>query len=247
MLRKNKILIFKYFLNLINGAFMILGLLFIGFGAWLLLDRNILTLLDGNHHFIVYVSQILTGMGSTIILLCLLGYLGIRNKIRWLLILYAVLLTWAFGVQVVLSVLIFTKKEEVHQLWQNKIDLVISEYGSKDKPEDKPKWMILNALQKTLQCCGQHNYTDWIKNKNKENSKQVPCSCTNSTFKKWFCEEPLNSIYLEGCENKISAWYHVNALALIGINLGLLASEVLQILFTISFLRLIKNRIYAEA
>lgn len=113
-------------------------------------------------------------------------------------------------------------------------------------PEDIPKWTILNTLQKTLQCCGQHNYTDWIKNKNKENSEQVPCSCTNSTLREWFCDEPLNATYLEGCENKISTWFHANAFTLIGINFGLLASEVLQVSLTVSFFRHIKNRIYAE-
>ncbi|XP_060512838.2 tetraspanin-19 isoform X2 [Panthera onca] len=150
MLRKNKILIFKYFLNLINGAFLVLGLLLLGFGAWLLLDRNIFfTALDKNNHLIVYIFQILTGTGSAIVLLCLLGYLGIHNEIRWLLILYAALLMWAFGVQVVLSGFIFTKKKEIHQVWHDKVDLIIAEYGSKDMPEDTPKWTFLNALQKT--------------------------------------------------------------------------------------------------
>ncbi|XP_004748653.1 tetraspanin-19 isoform X2 [Mustela nigripes] len=246
MLRKNKTLIFKYFLNLINGAFLVLGLLLMGFGTWLLLDRNnIFTALDENNHLIVYIFQILMGTGSAIVLLCLLGYLGIHNEIRWLLLLYTALLMWAVGVQVVLSTFIFIKKKEVHQVLHDKIDLIIIEYGSKDMPEDIPKWIILNSLQKTLQCCGQYNYTDWIKNKNKETPEQVPCSCTNSTLRKWFCDEPLNSTYLEGCENKINTWYSGNALTLIGINFGLLASEVLQILLTISFFRHIKNRIYS--
>uniref|UniRef100_A0A8D2CLB0 Tetraspanin n=1 Tax=Sciurus vulgaris TaxID=55149 RepID=A0A8D2CLB0_SCIVU len=245
MLKKHKMLIFKYFLNLINAAFLVLGLLFVGFGTCLLLDKNnFLTALDENKHFIVYISQVLTGMGSATILLCLLGY-AIHNKIVWLLILYAVLLTLAFGVQVVLSALIFTKKEEVQQLLHDKMNLVISEYGSKDKPEDIPKWTFLNALQKTLQCCGQHNYTDWIKNKNKEVSDQVPCSCTNSTLRKWFCDEPLNATYLEGCGGKINTWYDDNVLTFIGINFGLLISEVLQVSFIVAFLRH-KNRIYAE-
>ncbi|XP_048660418.1 tetraspanin-19 isoform X2 [Marmota marmota marmota] len=244
MLKKNKELIFKYFLNLINSAFLILGLLFVGFGACLLLDRNtFLTALDENKQFIIYISQILIGMGSAVVLLCLLGYLSIHIKIVWLLILYAVVLSLAFGVQVVFSALIFTKKEEVQQLWHDKMDLVISEYGSKDKPEDIPKWTILNALQKT--CCGQHNYTDWIKNKNKETSDQVPCSCTNSTLRKWFCDEPLNATYLEGCGGKISTWFDANALTFIGINFGLLTSEVLQVSFIVAFLRH-KNRVYAE-
>ncbi|KAM7116772.1 tetraspanin-19 isoform 1-T1 [Molossus nigricans] len=247
MLRRSKSLILKYFLSLINGAFLVLGLLLMGFGAWLLLDRNnFFPALDENNPLIVYVFGILIGTGSAILLLFLLGYLGIHNEIRWLLILYAILLTGAFGIQVALSVLIFTKKEEVHQVWHDEIDLVISQYGSKDVPEDIPKWTLLNALQKTLQCCGQYNYTDWIKNKNKENSEQVPCSCTNSTLRKWFCDEPLNATYLEGCENKINTWYQVNALTLIGINFGLLVSEVLQVSLTVSFFRHTTNRIHAD-
>ncbi|XP_066221857.1 tetraspanin-19 isoform X3 [Saccopteryx leptura] len=210
MLRKNKSIILKYFLNLLNGAFLVLGLLLMGFGAWLLLDRsNIFTVLDENNHLTVYIFGILTGTGSAIVLLCLLGYLGIHNEIRCLLILYAVLLTLAFGVQAVLSSLIFAKKEE-------------------------------------LQCCGLHNYTDWTKNKNKENSEQVPCSCTNSTLKKWFCDEPMNATYLEGCENKINTWYQANVLTLIEINFGLLVLEVLQVSLTVSFFRHIKNKICAE-
>ncbi|XP_001915609.2 tetraspanin-19 isoform X1 [Equus przewalskii] len=247
MLRKSKTLIFKYFLNLFNGAFLVFGLLLMGFGTWLLLDRNnLFTALDENNHLILYIFRIFGGTGLATVLLCLLGYLGIHNEIRCLLILYAVLLTWACGVQVVLSALIFAKKEEVHQVWHEKIDLVISQYGSKNMPEDIPKWTILNAVQRTLQCCGQDNYTDWMKNKNKENSEQVPCSCTNSTLRKWFCDEPLNATYLEGCENKINTWYHANALTLLGINFGLLASEVLQVSLTVSFFRHIGNRIYAE-
>ncbi|XP_004407895.1 PREDICTED: putative tetraspanin-19 [Odobenus rosmarus divergens] len=246
MLRKNKMLIFKYFLNLINGAFLVLGLLLMGFGAWFLLDRNnFFTALDENNHLIVDIFQILIGTGSAIVLLCLLGYLGIHSEIRWLLLLYTALLIGAFGVQVVFSIFIFIKKKEVYQVWHDKIDLIITEYGSKDMPEDIPKWIVLNALQKTLQCCGQYNYTDWIKNTNKGNSEQVPCSCTNSTLRKWFCDEPLNATYLESCENKINTWYSDNALTLIGINFGLLASEVLQICLTVSFFRHVNNRIYA--
>ncbi|XP_035874502.1 tetraspanin-19 isoform X4 [Phyllostomus discolor] len=222
MLRKSKPLILKYFLNLINGAFLVLGLLLMGFGAWLLLDRNnFFTALDKNNHLIVYIFGILVGTGSAIVFLCLLGYLGIHNEIRWLLIL-------------------------VHQVWHDEIDLIIYQYGSKDMPEDIPKWTALNTLQKTLQCCGQHNYTDWIKNKNKENSGQIPCSCTNSTLRNWFCDEPLNTTYLEGCENKINAWYQANVLTLIGINFGLSVSEVLQVSLTVSFFRHIKNRVHAE-
>nr|XP_019610479.1 PREDICTED: putative tetraspanin-19 [Rhinolophus sinicus] len=236
MLRNSKPLILKYFLTLVNGAFLVFGLSLMGFAAWLLLDRNnFITALEFNSSEEDWKTPY-----KVPIIWALKPFQSHMPQT------YAVLLMWAFGVQVVLSALIFIKKEEVHQVWHDEIDLVISQYGSKDMPEDIPKWTILNTLQKTLQCCGQHNYTDWIKNKNKENSEQVPCSCTNSTLKKWFCDEPLNATYLEGCENKINTWYQANALTLIGINFGLLVTEVLQISLTVSFLRHIKNRIYAE-
>ncbi|XP_055975701.1 tetraspanin-19 [Sorex fumeus] len=247
MLRNTKTLLLKYCLNLINGTFLVLGLLLIGFGVWLLLDINkFFSALGEDNCLIVSSFQTLIGIGSAIVLLCLFGYLGIHNEMRRLLILYAVLLMVAFAVQLMFSALIFTKKEEVYQVWHNKFDKLISNYGSKDRPEDRTKWTILDALQKTLECCGQHNYTDWTKNGNKENYGQVPCSCTNSTLRKWFCDVPLNATYTEGCENKIYLWFHTNALALIGINFGILASEVLQVLLIVSFFRHIKNRICTE-
>lgn len=45
---------------------------------------------DENNHLIVYIFQILAGTGSAIVLLCLLGYLGIHNEIRWLLLLVCI-------------------------------------------------------------------------------------------------------------------------------------------------------------
>ncbi|XP_004700478.1 tetraspanin-19 [Echinops telfairi] len=247
MLRKSKIVIFKYILNLINGAFLILGLLLMGFGTWLLLYRNnFLTILDDKTHLISCIAQILIGTGSATVLLCLLGFLGIHKEIRWLLILYAALIMCSIGVQVVLAVLTFTQRSKVYQVWITEFDLVISKYGSKNMPEEIPKWTVLDLLQKTLQCCGQNNYTDWIKNTNKENSNQVPCSCTNSTLRKWFCDVPLHATYLEGCDNKISTWYGVNILTLIGIIFGLLALQMLQGSLTISFFRLTRNKIFAK-
>ncbi|XP_004469507.2 tetraspanin-19 [Dasypus novemcinctus] len=247
MLRKNKILIFKYFLNLFNGAFLALGLLLMGSGTWLLLDRNIFfNAFDGNNHLIICISHMLLGVGSATVLLSLLGYLGINKEIRWLLILHAGLLILASGVQVILTVLIFTKKEEVLQVWYGKIDLLISKHETKDIPEDITNRKILNALQKLFQCCGQNNYTVWTKNKNTENLEQEPCSCVNSTLSKWICDEPLNATYLQGCENKIKTWYDANVLTLIGINFGLLAAEVFQVSLTVSLSKCIKNKIYTE-
>lgn len=46
-----------------------------------------------------------------------------------------------------------------------------------------------------MECCGRYNFTQWEKNKNMENRAQIPCSCTKSNLKKWFCDIPRNSTY----------------------------------------------------
>lgn len=45
---------------------------------------------DENNHLIVYIFGIFIGTGSAIVFLCLLGYLGIHNEIRWILILVCI-------------------------------------------------------------------------------------------------------------------------------------------------------------
>lgn len=46
-----------------------------------------------------------------------------------------------------------------------------------------------------MECCGRYNITQWERNKNKDNSTQIPCSCTKSGLKKWFCNVSRDSTY----------------------------------------------------
>lgn len=59
---------------------------------------------DENNHLTVYIFRILIGTGSAILLLCLLGYLGIHNEIRWLLILVRISFQLSEFVALILSV-----------------------------------------------------------------------------------------------------------------------------------------------
>ena len=59
---------------------------------------------DEKNHLIVYIFGILIGTGSSIVFLCLLGYLGIHNEIRWLLILVCISLQQLECVSSILSV-----------------------------------------------------------------------------------------------------------------------------------------------
>ncbi|CAM4471879.1 unnamed protein product, partial [Caretta caretta] len=76
-----------------------------------------------------------------------------------------------------------------------------------------------------MECCGRHNFTDWEENENKEHTNHVPCSCTKSNRKEWFCDAPENEVYIKGCDEYIKMWFENNTLALIAINIALLTVE----------------------
>ncbi|NXK48246.1 CD82 protein, partial [Chauna torquata] len=226
---RDKLLTWKYYLNVFNGIFLALGLMLLTFGLWLLFDRNNLFSVlfsSGESQLVLCISFILLGAGSLITFTSAMGFLGSVKEIKCLLVTYMSFQVLVFVTLIPIPVLIFLKKEVVHHQWNNRIDEVISEYGNKSLPEKEPVWNILNAVQHNMECCGRYDVTQWEKNKNKENSTQIPCSCTKSSLKKWFCDVPKNSAYSMGCEEYLDTWFENNVLILTGINISLLVTQV---------------------
>ncbi|KAM9634871.1 tetraspanin-19 isoform 1-T3 [Morphnus guianensis] len=226
---RDKILIQKYYLNVFNGIFLALGLMLLTFGLWLLFDRNNLfseLFSSGKNQLVAYISYILLGIGSVITFTSAVGFLGNVMENKCLLVTYMSFQILVFVTRMAVSVLIFMKKEEVHNQWNNRIDEVISEYGNESLAEQEPLWNILNAVQHNMECCGRYNVTQWERNKNKENSTQIPCSCTKSSLKKWFCDVPRDSTYSMGCEAYLNTWFENNVLILTAITISLLITQV---------------------
>ncbi|XP_054845124.1 tetraspanin-19 isoform X3 [Eublepharis macularius] len=194
MNKRDKLFILAYFLNIINGIFLLLGLMLVAFGHWILLDGNksVAFLLSTDENSLIdTISNMLLATGSIIVFIGLLGYLGSIRRIRWLVIAYMVLVVLNFVVQAGMLIRLYVGTE-------------------------------------MLQCCGRYNFTDWKANKHKEHANQVPCSCTTSNMKKWFCDVLENATYTKGCEEDITSWYEENIWILFVIHFGLLAIEVLQ-------------------
>ncbi|KAM6321170.1 LOW QUALITY PROTEIN: tetraspanin-19 [Aegotheles albertisi] len=192
------IVIQKCYLNVFSGICLALGLMLLTFGLWLLFDRNNLfsvSFSSGENQLVAYISCILLGIGSVITFTSAVGFLGSFTEIKYLLVTYMSFQNLVFVTQVSILVLIIAKKEEVHSQWNNRIDEVFSEYGNKSLAEQEPVWNVLNSVQHNMECCGRYHVKQWERNQNKENSAQIPCSCTKSTLKKWFCDIPRNSTY----------------------------------------------------
>ncbi|XP_040400714.1 tetraspanin-19 [Cygnus olor] len=247
---RNKVLAWKYYLNVFNGIFLALGIMLLTFGLWLLFDRNNLFSVlfsSGENQPVSCISFILLGAGSLITFTSAMGFLGSVQEIKSLLVTYMCFQVMVFVTQITIPVLVFLKKEVVHHQWNNRIDEVISEYGNKSLVEKELEWNILNAVQHNMECCGRYDVTQWEKNKNKESSTQIPCSCTKSSLKEWFCDVPRNSTYSMGCEEYLDTWFENNVLILTGINISLLITQIFMIKLTMQLLRNIrKNNIWPD-
>ncbi|XP_009985157.1 PREDICTED: putative tetraspanin-19 [Tauraco erythrolophus] len=245
---RDKILIQKYYLNVLNGIFSALGLMLLTFGLWLLFDRNNLFSVlfsSGDNQLVAYISYMLLGIGSVTIFASAVGFLGSAKEIKCLLLTYMSFQILMFVTHMAIPVLILVKKEEVHNQWNNRIDDVISEYGNESLAEQEPVWNILNAVQRNMECCGRYNVTQWERNKNKGNSTQIPCSCIKSSLKKWFCNVSTDSTYSMGCEEYLNTWFENNVLILTAITIGLLITQLFLIALTGQLFRNIrKNNIW---
>ncbi|NXX79872.1 CD82 protein, partial [Urocolius indicus] len=243
--RRMKIkVVHKYYFNIFNGIFLALGFMLFVFGLWLLLDRNNLFSVlfsSGKNQLVAYISYLLLGIGSIIAFTSAMGFLGNVMEVKCLLVAYVSFQILVFVTQMAILVLIFMKKGEVYNQWNNRIDEVISEYGNESLTEQEPVWNILNAVQHNMECCGRHNVTQWGKNKNKENSTEIPCSCTKSNLKKWFCDDPRDSAYSVGCEEYLNTWFENNVLVLTAIAISLLITQIFLVTPTCQLFRNIRR------
>ncbi|KAM6213911.1 tetraspanin-19 [Sarcoramphus papa] len=245
---RDKILIQKYYLNVFSGIFLALGLMLLTFGLRLLFDRNNLFSVlfsSGKNQLVACISCILLGIGSVTTFTSAVGFLGSVTEIKCLLVTFMSFQILVFVTQMAISVLIFMKKEEVHNQWNDRIDEVISEYGNESLAEQEPMWNILNAVQHNMECCGRYNVTQWERNKNKENSTQIPRSCTKSSLKNCFCDVPRDSTYSMGCEEYLNTRFENNVLILIAITISLLITQIFLTTLTGQLFRNIrKNNIW---
>ncbi|XP_010219605.1 PREDICTED: putative tetraspanin-19, partial [Tinamus guttatus] len=112
---RDKILIQKYFLNIFNGIFLVLGLVLLQFGFWLLYDRNNLFSMlfsSGDKQLVAYVSFMFLGIGSIITFISAMGFLGSVKEIKCLLVTFMSFQVLVFGTHFAVLVLTFMKKEE---------------------------------------------------------------------------------------------------------------------------------------
>ncbi|XP_051775462.1 tetraspanin-19-like isoform X1 [Erpetoichthys calabaricus] len=243
-----QISILKYFLMIFNGIFLILGIVILGCGLWILFDTNsFLTTLtsttNGTLSALGIIGYTFLGIGFFTVLVCFFGCLGTYKEVKCLLIMYMACLVLIFLVQILLLLSVFFTKSDIANLLDTEINKIIINSGNVSATDsDEVEWKLFDLVQKSSECCGNNNFTDWKRNKYIESSSLndtvvLPCSCIKSSKSDdmLFCKISPDSdnYYKKGCGAKIEEWFSTNILSILGIEIGLAAIEIFQFTFAL--------------
>lgn len=255
----------KYFLFLFNLLFFLLGAVILGFGVWILADKNsFISVLQTSSSSLQVGAYVSIGVGAVTMLMGLLGCIGAVNEVRCLLGLYFVFLLLILIAQVTVGVLFYFNSDKLKQEVGNMVMDIIRNYkvnASSSREESlQEAW---DYVQAQVECCGWSSFYNWTENWEIQNSTELlyPCSCekvqeedNQHIVKKGFCSNSTLDrnnpddwpVYEEGCMEKVQTWLQENLAILLGVCVGVAVIELLGLLLSICLCRHIHSEDYSK-
>uniref|UniRef100_A0A8C6FLF0 Tetraspanin n=1 Tax=Moschus moschiferus TaxID=68415 RepID=A0A8C6FLF0_MOSMO len=230
----------KYFLFLFNLLFFVLGAVILGFGIWILVDKNsFISILQTSSTSFKVAAYVFISVGALTMLMGFLGCLGAVNEVRCL-----------------LGMLKQEMGSIVTKLIHNYTD------GSGDNLQEA--W---DYVQAQVKCCGWVSFLNWTENAELMNRANItfPCSCkktdendTLMTPQKGFCEAPFGNgtqsgnnpedwpVYQEGCMEKVQGWLQENLGVILGVCVGVAVIELLGMFLSMFLCRRVHSEDYSK-
>ncbi|XP_069019519.1 tetraspanin-3 [Embiotoca jacksoni] len=145
-------------------------------------------------------AVIIIVVGALLFIIGLIGCCATVRESHCGLTTFVVILLLVFMTEVAVVVLGYISRAKVEEDVNSSIMKVYDEYnGTNSNAQSR----AIDYVQRQLQCCGIHNYSDWQHTRWYEQSKNnsVPISCCKANFGS--CTGSLNhpeDLYQEGCE-----------------------------------------------
>ncbi|XP_008310426.1 tetraspanin-3 [Cynoglossus semilaevis] len=147
-------------------------------------------------------AMVIIAVGALLFIIGLIGCCATVRESRCGLATFVIILLLVLVTEVAVVVLGYIYRAKVETEVNNSISKVFNEYnGTNSNAQSR----AIDYIQRQLQCCGIHNYSDWHDTRwfkeSKDNS--VPMSCCNSTATTRSCSGSLanpEDLYQEGCE-----------------------------------------------
>lgn len=186
---------------------------------------------------------VLIGTGAIIVIFGLFGCFATCRGSPWMLKLYAMFLTLVFLAELVAGISGFIFRHEIKATFSSAYTEAVKSYNSTDS-----RSAAVDAIQRTLHCCGVNDYTDWISTAYfKESGIPASCckdssNCSPETLKDQ--DKAKNEVYDEGCFLKVSNAMESNLGIIAGISFGIAFFQLIGIFLACCLSRYITNNQY---
>lgn len=232
-----KVQLLKFSSTLLNLLFLALGLSVAGCGLWILFDGSFISVASSSSDDLWMVAVALLCAGGVLLVVSVVGCVGAQRESRVLLLSVSVGLVLLLLAQIFITLLLLLTKDQITQNTMEAVDQLIKQYSTEEH-------LLLDNLQHYAECCGRKNPSDWLNNdfvQSLNQSEVLPCSCfrLNRYEPGSFCSDDLslvselilyaNNSYSQGCQDVLSEWINGNLLTIVGMNMGLILIQVLQL------------------
>ncbi|KAL0979167.1 hypothetical protein UPYG_G00181580 [Umbra pygmaea] len=181
----------KYTMCVVNLLCFICGTVVFGFGVYMMMITKMVSLVPTLAS--LNIANLLFITGIIITCVSFLGFMGALKENRCLLVTFFILLFILMLMELAAACLLLVYESQIDNFI--KLDLQRSLDNTQHDNSTMSDWDI---FQKTFQCCGVHNASDW--------KTKIPASC---------CSSSCNAIQInwpDGCYNMLKKWFEENFL-----------------------------------
>lgn len=250
---KKSFICVKYVFFAFNILIWLLGCGVLSLGVWLHVNRSAHTTVLSSYSFLS--ASVLCIIAGTIVLFVgFMGCCGAFYENQCMLVGYFVLGMLIFTLEIGAGVLGFMHKDELRSMiekdllssirWNYRTSEVVVDDSSRQPvyqtSDPEEWWLVMDALQAELHCCGAHNYTDWFNISAWPKEQRVPDSC---------CKQPRDGCgqleprfwFERGCMSEIDYWFVKNMyiLGVLGITIAVL--QILSMVAALVLFSYIRN------
>ncbi|XP_012229465.1 CD63 antigen [Linepithema humile] len=225
----------KYLLFLFNLIFAITGIVFISVGAVILVVYNGYNNFVDSWFFAAPVLMIIVGV--IVFLVSFFGCCGAVKENHCMIITFSVLLLLIFALELGAGITGYMMRGEVSNMLENRLNSTLRAYNTNE--DIRRSWDI---MQHDLQCCGIDGFTDWQRYGGYSPNNAPNSCCKEIPSPQNKCDSnSINTIYNEGCMNKLQSAIESNAMILGGVGIGIALIQLIGVIFACCLARSIRR------
>lgn len=176
-------------------------------------------------------------IGAFFFVLGIFGCIGAVCKVKFLLIVYTIVLLTIFVAELIFVILLFTIKSTIDGWIRTPLITKLEEDYTGTNGTD-PFSLTMNFVMHEFKCCGIDNYSEFnatSKWNRTQNDQIIPYICCMNTKDKTCVTNPSsnNSYIDQGCYEAINDWLTDHSNVLIGVGAGVAAVQLLLIIFSL--------------